>query len=161
MSDLCTQIREILEGGGGEPLGTGRFLSLVTLDSGARYGLDHEGRWVVVPADERPPVPFTVEDAHLMHEALEWKRNRFDDAIEKAAASAGLPKDDVVYSFPVVEVIRAVLGKRSAYLTRLALEWLRPSELRELRREILEVTTALNMPLPTRDLARRLVVPVG
>jgi hypothetical protein len=56
-------------------------------------------------------------------------------------------------------VIRAVLEKEHPYLTRLALEWIRPTELRALRAELVAVTKAASMPLPVKDLAERLIVP--
>jgi hypothetical protein len=160
--DLGTQVREILEAGGGEPIdaaGTSRFLLLVTLDSGARVGIDHEARWILLPEDGRPATRYTPESAYLFHEALEWKRGRFDDAVESAARALGLPAEEVLFSFPAIEVIRAVLAKKAAYLTRLALQWILPTELRTLRAEIKEVTTSLDMPLPVKDLAGRLIVP--
>jgi hypothetical protein len=58
-----------------------------------------------------------------------------------------------------VEVIRAVLARQSSYLTRLALEWIRPTELRELRREILAVREVPNLPVAVKQYAERLVVP--
>ncbi|MFT3772116.1 MAG: hypothetical protein QM820_42465 [Minicystis sp.] len=136
-----------------------RFLLLVTLDSGARCGIDREGRWVLVPEDGRAPVRWSEGEAHLFHEALEWKRARFDDAVEEAARALGLPAEDVLFSFPAIEVIRAVLAKQQPYLTRLALQWIGPTELRALRREILAVTRQDNMPVPVKELAARLVVP--
>jgi len=160
--ELGAQVREILEAGGGEPLdaaGSARFLPLVTLDSGARVGLDHEARWILLPDDGRPAMRYAPEAAYLFHEALEWKRARFDDAVESAAGALGLPAEAVLFSFPAVEVIRAVLAKKAAYLTRLALQWILPTELRELRREIKEVTVTLDMPVPVKDLAGRLIVP--
>jgi hypothetical protein len=56
-------------------------------------------------------------------------------------------------------VVRAVLAKEHPYLTRLALEWLRTTELRELRAEIKQVARSTDMPHAVRDLAERLVVP--
>jgi hypothetical protein len=56
-------------------------------------------------------------------------------------------------------VIRAVLAKGFPYLTRLALLWIRNTELRELRAEILVVSRSGEMPVPIRDLAERLLVP--
>jgi hypothetical protein len=160
-STLATRLAELLDAGGGESapgLGADTFLVLLTLDSGARCGLDRGARWVLAPEDGRPAIRFRAEDAHLFHEALEWKRARFDDALEAAARERGLPADDVVFAFPAVEVIRGVLAKKHPYLTRLALEWIRPTELRELRREIREVTVTDEMPLPVKDLAARLTV---
>ena len=158
---FSAQVTELLDGGGGEPVAGGpdRFLPLVTLDSGARCGLDREGRWLLVPGDDRPATRHTPATAHLFHEALEWKRARFDDAIEEAARALGLPAYAVADTFPAVEVIRAVLEKEHPYLTRLALEWIRPTELRELRVELRAVTKAPNLPAPVKDLAERLIVP--
>jgi hypothetical protein len=166
---LGARLKEIFEAGGGEPTGAGadpgpagaaaaRFLPLVTLDSGARCGLDVEGRWLIVP-EGGPAVRYAPAQAHLFHEPLEWKRRRFDDAVEASARAAGLPADEVVFSFPSVDVIRAVLAKEHPYLTRLALEWIAPTELRLLRTEIRGVTKGQNMPLPVKELAERLIVP--
>lgn len=166
--ELSARVRAILEGGAGEALpgpvtagSPGRFLVLVTLDSGARCGLDTEARWLLVPVPEegRAPIVWAEDTAHLFHEPLEWKRARFDDAVEEAARALGLPAVDVVDSFPVTEVIRAVLAKEQPYLTRLALQWLRPTELRALRRELLAVSRHSGMPVPVKELAERLVVP--
>jgi hypothetical protein len=160
--DLGARVREILEAGGGEAqdaAGAARFLLLVTLDSGARVGIDHEARWILLPEDGRPATRYAPEAAYLFHEALEWKRGRFDDAVEAAARALGLPAEAVLFSFPAVEVIRAVLAKEVSYLTRLALQWMLPTELRALRREIQAVTVSLAMPRPVKDLAERLIVP--
>jgi hypothetical protein len=158
-TSLAARISEILDGGGGEPLGEERFLVFATLDSGARCGLDREARWLLVPDDGRPAVRFEVASAHVFHETIEWRRARFDDAIEASARAHGLPPDEVVLTFPAVEVIRAVLAKQHPYLTRLALEWIGPTELRALRAEIREVTRVPNMPVAVKELAERLVVP--
>lgn len=160
-SNLAARLQEIFEGGGGEPAGAGpgRLLPLITLDSGARCGLDREARWVLLPDDGRPAVVYGPDTAHLFHEALEWKRRRFDDALEEAARAQGLPAEEVLFAFPAVDVIRAVLAKGHPYLTRLALEWIGPTELRALRAEIRTVMQAPNMPLPVKDLAERLIVP--
>jgi hypothetical protein len=161
VSNLGARLQEILDGGGGDPLpgGDGRFLPLVTLDSGARCGLDREARWVLVPDDGRPATRCTPAAAHLFHEALEWKRARFDDALEAAARASGLPADEVVFAFPALDVVRGVLAKQHPYMTRLALEWLRPTELRDVRAELREVTRTPAMPLPVKELAERLIVP--
>jgi hypothetical protein len=156
--DLGAQVRALLEGGGGEAAGERRVLPLVTLDSGARYALDGDLKWLILP-EQGPPVPFTLENAYLMHEVLEWKRDRFDTAVEDAARALGLPALEVVFTFPSVEVIRAVMARGANYLTRLALEWIRPSELRELRKDILAVTTMPGIVVPVKEFAQRLVVP--
>jgi hypothetical protein len=158
-TSLAVRISEVLDGGGGEPLGEGRFLALVILESGAKCGLDREGRWLLVPDDGRAAVRFEAQSAHLFHEALEWRRARFDDALEAGARANGLPPDDVVLAFPAIDVVRAVLAKQHPYLTRLALEWVGPTELRALRTEIRDVTRTPNMPLAVKELAERLVVP--
>ncbi len=160
---LVARLQEILDAGGGDPLPGGspqRFLPLATLDSGTRCGLDREGGWVLLPDDGRPALRCTPPTAHLFHEVLEWKRSRFDDAVEAAARAAGLPVDEAVFSFPAVAVVRAVLAREHAYLTRLALEWLRTTELRELRAEIVAVSKSPDMPVPVREFAERLTVPV-
>jgi len=158
--DLLKRLAEILDGDGGEPLlGATRFLPLLTLDSGARCGLDREAGWVLVPDDGREPVRYAAGHAYLFHEALEWKRARFDDTVEAAARAQGLPAEAVLFSFPAVEVIRAVLAKGAPYLTRLALQWIAPTELRELRRDIKVVSVHPDMPVPTKELAERLIVP--
>ncbi len=162
-TDLMTQVEALLDAGGGEPSpvdgGAGRFVRLVTLESGARLGLDREGRWLLVSDDGHAVTRCTPDAAHLFHEALEWKRSRFDDALERAALAQGLPGEAVILAFPAVEVIRAVLAKDHPYLTRLALEWLHPTELRALRAELRAVTRSASMPLPVKDLAERLIVP--
>mgnify|MGYP001025074766 CR=1 FL=1 len=63
------------------------------------------------------------------------------------------------WAMAVIELVRAVIAKRSSYLTRLALSFLRPSELRDLRSEILGVTQDPMMPTTVKDFAARLVVP--
>ncbi len=161
LATLTARLTEVLDAGGGDPCpgGADRYLPLVTLDSDARCGLDAQARWVLVPADGRAPIRAAPDTAHLFHEVLEWKRARFDDALEAAARAAGLPVDEVVFGFPVVDVVRGVLAKEHPYLTRLALEWLRTTELRELRAELRAVAQSASMPLPVRDLAERLIVP--
>ena len=155
---LVVRLREVFEGGAGAFQGALRFLPLVTLESGARIALDPDAHWVLVPGDGRPACVYSDEAAHLMHEVIEEKRERFDDALEKKARASGLPPDDVVMGFPAVPVVRSILAKKSSYLTRLALEWVLPSERRELREEILEVTRTDNMPAQVKELARRLLV---
>ena len=157
-TELRERILAVLDAGGGEELGGQRFLPLVTLESGARYAIDAELRWIVIASNGEASV-VSAEKAHLLHEALEWKRDRFDAEIEAAAKTHGLPVDDLVFSFPVFDLARAVLSRQSSYMTRLALEWLRPTELRPLRAEIKAVLDKPNIPSPIKDLAARLVVP--
>jgi hypothetical protein len=155
-STLAEQITELFAKGKGQ--GEPPFLPLVTLDSEARYGLDAELRWVLVAPDAAPLV-IDRSNAHLLHEALEWKRSRFDDAVTESARALGLPEDEIVDSFPVFDVVRAIFDKKVNFLTRLALGWLRPSELREVRADILLISKDRLLPGPLRDLAERLVVP--
>lgn len=159
--DLGPHVKAALERGAGEDLpgAKGRILVLATLDSGARCGLDEAGAWILVNEGAAEPVRFSTDGAYLFHEALEWKRSRFEAAIEEGARALGLPESDVVFSFPAVDVVRAVLAKQAAYMTRLALEWLLPSELRELRADIAAVRKQDNMPAPVKQLAERLIVP--
>jgi hypothetical protein len=159
-SNLVTKLGELLDGGGGAPVpGTPEhFVPLVTLDSDARVGLDAAGAWLLVPGDGGAVVRFAPGRAHLFHEVLEWKRRRFDDALEDTARALGLPAEEALFSFPSVAVIRAILERETPYLTRLALEWIAPTELRPLRAEILAASKSPNMPVPVRELAQRLVV---
>ncbi|MEP7126923.1 MAG: hypothetical protein ABJE95_38685 [Byssovorax sp.] len=155
-STLAEQIAEIFAKG--EGFGEPPFLPLVTLDSEARYGLDAGARWILA-VPEAAPLVIGKSNVHLLHEALEWKRTRFDDAVTESARALGLPEDEIVDSFPVFDLVRAIFEKKTSYLTRLALAWLRPSELREVRSEILLVSKDKFMPAPVRGLAERLVVP--
>jgi len=156
---LAARVREILEGGGGEERGGVRFLPLVTLESETRYGLDAAMTWVAVPPDERPALPGAPGSEHIFAEALEWKRDDFDAALEKAAGRHGLDGDALVLSFPALALVKTVLGTRSPYLTRLALLWLRPTELRDVRTELVRVAADAGLPTPVKELAGRLVVP--
>jgi hypothetical protein len=161
-SPLEPLLRELLDGGAGEPLAGlpdgGRFLPLVTLESGQRIGLTAAATWIAVPA-EGPPRPYAAEDAHIFYEVLEVKRADFESLLEEASRAAGLPPDDVVLEFPAAGVVRAVLGKGLPYMTRLALLWIRTTELRELRADILAVSRSPLMPVPIKELAEHLVVP--
>lgn len=157
---LGAKARALVEEGKGEVVAGARFLPLVTLDSGARIGLDAEGRFAITDADGGgPPSPYADEDGHVFHEALEWKRARFDDALEEGAQALGLPVDEVFAAFPVAGIVRAVLSKGMHYTTRLALHWLRPSELREMRDDLLRISQDRTLPTPIRELAGRLCVP--
>lgn len=164
-SELLERMRAILDGGGGEAFGDARFVPLVTLESEARCGLElrleTKARlvWVSAPSDGRPLVRAEPGQEHLLYEVLETKRDDFEDRLAEGALAAGLPAEATVLAFPAIAVVRAVLAKEHAYLSRLALQWLLPSELRELRVDILRVIAARDMPTPVKDLAKRLVVP--
>ena len=79
---------------------------------------------------------------------------------ERGAGERGLPAQDVMFSFPAVELVGAIIATRSKYLSRMALLWLLPSELRALRSEIKAFADDTSMPIALRDLAKRLVVPI-
>jgi hypothetical protein len=153
------QVRVILEGGGGEALGDGRFLPLITLDSEARLGLDASGVWTVVPNDGRPVARCTPGNEHMLYEVFETKRGDFEEKLTQAAASAGLPGEETMLAFPATAVVRAILEKEEPYLMRLALQWLLPTELRELRAAIVKVTVTRDIPKVVKDIAARLIVP--
>ncbi|AUX42899.1 hypothetical protein SOCE26_043370 [Sorangium cellulosum] len=157
-ANLKEQVRALLEAGGGEPLDAGRFLPLVTLESGARVGLDGSAAWVFAPDGGAAQV-FAPERGQVFFEVLESRRDDFDARIEEAARAAGLPAEEVVYSFPADQVVRAVLAKGLPTMTRLALSWLRLTEVRALRADIAAVSRDPTMPAPIRDLAERLTVP--
>ncbi len=156
---LGARARALVEEGKGEVVAGARFLPLVTLDSGARIGLDAEGRFAITDAEGGPTRPYADDDGHIFHEALEWKRALFDDALEEGARALGLSADEVLAAFPVTGIVRAVLSKGMHYTTRLALHWLRPSELREMRDDLLRISKDRTLPTPIRELAGRLCVP--
>ncbi|XXX81888.1 hypothetical protein WMF30_24310 [Sorangium sp. So ce134] len=158
-ANLKDLVRELLDAGGGEPLEGGRFLPLVTLESGARVGLDGAGTWVFAPEDGGAAQAFAPERGRVFFEVLESKRDDFDASIEAAARAAGLPAEEVAFSFPAVDVVRAVLARGLPSMTRLALAWIRLTEVRALRADIAAVSRDPTMPVPIRDLAERLTVP--
>lgn len=157
--ELLARVRAVLDEGKGATKDGRAFVPIVTLESETVIGIDRDGRWLAVPPDTREPLAFGPEREHVLCEALEWKRAAFDDAIEAGASACGLPADEVLLAFPSVPLARAILRKESGYLVRLALQWLLPSELREARPEIVEVTKRSGLPSPVKDLAARLLVP--
>ncbi|WP_044249242.1 hypothetical protein [Chondromyces apiculatus] len=159
-STLATQLQALLDAGGGEPMEGGRYLPLVTVESGARVGLDATATWILVPDNGDPPRRYAPEQAHTFYEVVETKRQEFDDTLEETAAAAGLPAEEILFSFPAVPIVRAVLARDFPYLTRLALVWIRTTELRELRAEILTISRNTDLPIAIRDLATHLIVPV-
>ncbi|MDI1479048.1 hypothetical protein [Polyangium sp. y55x31] len=151
-------VRAIAAEGKGEPFGGRIFLPLVTLDSGARVGVDGDGTFVLASAEGDVISPYSTEDAHVFHEVLEWKRDAFDDKLEEAGRALGLPELSASLAFPASGVVRAVLAKNMHYTTRLALSWLRPSELRQVQDDIRRVAEDKQLPTTLRDFARRLLV---
>jgi hypothetical protein len=156
---LSARIAEALAAGRGESAGGVAFLPLIELDAGARLGVDADARWLVAPAGGGAPARFGPGAEHVLLEAIERKRSAFEDELARAARAAGLDEGAVLDAFPFVPVARFVLGARSPYLLRLTLEWLRPTELRDLRDAIAGVVDQADLPVPVRDLARRLLVP--
>jgi hypothetical protein len=155
---LREAIGKVIEAGGGEPLLGSRFLPLITLDSETRVGLDAEARWVVAPGDGREPFRCEAGGEDALYEVVESKRNEFEARLAAGANALGLPGDEVVLAFPAVEVVRAVLSKGMAYTTRLALLWVIPSELRDLRDDIARVSKAKETPASLKELAGRLLI---
>ena len=164
---LSRAFDEVVAAGAGEVVADHRFVPIVVLESGARLGLGRpEG------ASEGLPQPSwllvtgaTVQafaagrERHFV-ELLEWSRSIFDDTVERAAAARGLPAEEVLFSFPAVELVRAMLQSGSAHYCRVALSWLRASELRALRGEIVAVSGDTTLPTAVRELAVRLTVPL-
>jgi hypothetical protein len=156
---LGARVRELIEAGKGETIHGATALCLITLESQTRLALGADLRWIAFPPEGREPFIYGPGSEHVLCEAVEWKRDDFEAKLEEGARAHGLPPDEVVFAFPAVGMVRAVLAKAWPYLTRLALLWLRPTELRELRADILAVARTPNMPTPIKDLAERLVVP--
>jgi hypothetical protein len=152
-------VRALAGEGKGESIAGSPFFALVTLDSGARVGVDGEGTFAIASAENDALAPYTEEEAHIFHEVLEWKRNLFDDTLEEGARTHGLPPVEASLAFPAVGIVRAVLAKKMHYTTRLALAWLRPSELRDVQDDLRRVTQDRQLPTQLRDFAQRLLVP--
>lgn len=158
--DLLARVRAALDEGKGAAKAGRPYLPVVTLESETVIGVDRDGRWLAVPPEDgQEPRTYGPEREHVLAEVLEWKRRAFDDALEQGAAALGLPADELLVAFPAVELARAMLQHDSAYLVRLALQWLLPSELREARPDIVAVTKRSTLPRPIKELAQRLVVP--
>jgi len=157
-ADIGAAVRALVEEGKGESIGRAKFFPLVTLDSGQRVGLDENARFALASEESSELEPFAAEEAYRFHEVCEWKRAKFDDALEDGARAQGLPPLPVSLAFPAVEVVRAVLAKNMHYTTRLALAWLHPSEIRDAQDEIRRVAADRQLPTALREFAERLVV---
>jgi hypothetical protein len=151
-------VARVLAAGGGECCDDERYLPLAQLESGAVIGLDAAGRWVTFRPD-LGLVRWGDGNEPRFTEAVETKRETFESQLAASAVAAGLDGDAVVLAFPSVELVRALLQKRSVLVCRLALLWVLPSELRELRSDIAEVASDKYLPRAIRELASRLVVP--
>ena len=134
------------------------FVPLVSLD--AQYGVvvDEEGGMVWAKADGDELVMFAVGDEPHFVEVLEHPRRDFDAMIESGAKEHELAPTDALFSFPVFELVAAML-KTTAHYKYLALQWILPSELRELRDDIKPLCDDRSLPVHVRDLAKRLWVP--
>ncbi len=160
MSDTLKQALSIcFEGGGGEETPLGRVLPLVTLESDTRIAIDAEKRFYALPTDGRAPMRCEPGSGYMFYEVLESRRSHFEDQLCEAARKHSLPELDLLSAFPSVEIIRGVLEKNMAHTTRLALLWALPSELRDLRSDIIKASKAKHMPAAILELCERLVVP--
>jgi hypothetical protein len=163
MRELVDGITARCEAGTAEALGEWRFVPVLELPSGARLALSltqggGDGAvWLSV--EEGRVTAFAPGSELGFVEPLEQPRAAFESALEEGALAAGLPGEAALFSFPVLELARALLARGQPYFSRLVLLWLLPSELRPLRREIAAVAANDELPAALRDLARRLVVP--
>jgi hypothetical protein len=166
LAALATQLAALVAGDRAEAIGQERFVPVLELSSGARLaltvGVDSatgpgEPAWLIV--EDGKVTAFTPASAIAFVEPLEQPRGDFDAALERGAAAAGLPGEAVLFSFPAVELARALLARGQPYFSRLVLLWLLPSELRPLKAEIAQVAQNDELPQAVRDVARRLVVP--
>jgi hypothetical protein len=155
-SELLSALAALVAAGDAETLGKHHYVPVFTLDSGARCGLVEDGRWALAEGDNL--VLFGDGDERAFVEVVEHRRSDVDERIELGAKALGLSVDQVLFSFPAVELTRALLATRSGHFVRLALEWLLPSELRSLRGEIAAVAADPHFQTSLRDLAQRMVV---
>ena len=150
-----------------ESIADRRFVALLTLDSGMRYGLhfdvDEQGVVTHAPAwaveREGALTCFDVDTAKHFVEVLEHDRRQFEERLEARAREVGLPEMDVVFSFPAFDLVRAMMSSESHHYMRLGMSWLLPSELRELRAALITIRDNGELPDRLRSLAHRLVVP--
>jgi hypothetical protein len=160
MNDKVSErIVEILLAGGGEKVKDETYVPLVVLESGTKYGLNDKGEWMVQFAGKGDLERFGPGTEPKFCEAVEQKRDEFEQILADKAKALGLDPDAIVLSFPSVEIVRDLLHRGSILFTRLALLFLIPSELRELRPDIRAVSANRGMPRPIRDLADHLTVP--
>ena len=156
---VSARVIEILLAGGGEKVKDLSYVPLVVLESGTKYGLNEKGEWVAHRTGTTDLMTFGPGTEPQFCEAVEQKRGDFDQMLSDRAQALGFDPDATVLSFPSVEFVRDLLHRQSILFTRLALLFLLPSELRELRADIREVSANQGMPRPIRDLANHLTVP--
>jgi hypothetical protein len=158
MGDSVVQrVGALVEAGEAEKLGERHFMTVLTLESGMRYGLVEDGRWAVV--EEGALTVFEPGKEVLFVEVFEVPRLEFDERLERRGKELEFGADDLLYSFPVIELVGAMLGSASPHFRRMALMWLLPTELRALRDRISSVAADRSMPAALRELAQRMVVP--
>jgi hypothetical protein len=161
MTELRTALEGLVAAGKTEALGGVDFAGVFDLGTGLRYGLvllpEGDVGWAVV--DGARLVKFAPETAAFFVEVLEHSRREVDDRIEREAAQRGLPAEPTLFSFPSVALVRAIAATRAPHFCRMALVWLLPTELRELRGDIQALARDEECPEELRDLAAHLVVP--
>jgi hypothetical protein len=162
-ADVTQALRERVEAGEVERVGDEPFVCILVLDSGSRLGLTiaaddaAEAEWSMVT--DGVLSRFAPERAIRFVELIENPRSEIEEGIERSAGELGLPAESVLFSLPVVELVRAMLAKNRAHFSRQCLMWLLPSELRALRAEIEAMVDNELLPRQLRELAARLVVP--
>lgn len=149
-----------------EAFGEARFVALLTLDSEMRYGLrfqlDDEGALADAPvwAMHRGGELTCFSPATAKHfvEVFEHDRRDFETRLEARARELNLPDMEVVFSFPAFELVRTMMHSESQHYTRMAISWLLPSELRDLRADLIAIRDNSELSEAIRSLAERLVV---
>lgn len=150
---LVERLRALRDAGDVDEL----FVEVFTLDEDGCFGLLLDGRWATLR--DGGPVAFEPSTASVFVQLLEHGRDEIDVLMAQGAAAQGLPPEAVAESLPAVALVGAVLGMRSHHYCRLALMWLRPTELRPLRAQIAALAEDADLPEQLRALARRLTVP--
>jgi hypothetical protein len=164
MNDLAAHMRQRLERDDVEHVDEQtRFVEILSFD--ARFGVacDADGENVAWARQVEPGaalVRFTPTAAKHFVELLEQPRRGLDEQIEAAAHKLGMPVDPLLLSLPSVELVRAMLKSGSPHYCRVALQWLVPTELRELRDDIAPLVDDRNLPIMVRELAEHLLVPI-
>jgi hypothetical protein len=148
---------------GAEVLEARAFVSLIDFDTGLRYGLvttedgsGEHGRWAV--ASQGKVTLFESGGERAFVELVEHPRREVEAKIEAAATKLGLPPLDTTWSLPTIDLLRALMRAGSQHYARLALGWVLPSELRELRSDIQAVANNNSFPAGVRSLAERMIV---
>ncbi|MBW2454767.1 MAG: hypothetical protein JRI68_09660 [Deltaproteobacteria bacterium] len=154
--DVRQRFDAIVEAGEAERVKDRDFVSIFTLDSELRYGLLDDLSWAMADGDQLIPFQSGAETAFI--EVLEHPRSAIDERLEQGAAARGFPGEEVLFSFPAADIVRAVLAGSSQHFCRAALTWVLPTELRDLRDVIVAVAEGSKWPVALRQMAQRLVV---